>query len=121
MTKKEQRQAVFNKFDGHCAYCGCVLDKSWQLDHMIPVVRSLKTGVMEKPENDHIDNMMPACRSCNKDKSSESLENWRSLLANKIAILNRDISAYRFAKRYGLVAETEMPVLFYFEKIQGGE
>ena len=34
LTNK-QRMAVYNKFDGHCAYCGCEIDISdMQVDHI---------------------------------------------------------------------------------------
>lgn len=42
MNKKD-RQIVFNKFGGRCAYCGCELVKGWQLDHLQPVNRLQKT------------------------------------------------------------------------------
>jgi 5-methylcytosine-specific restriction endonuclease McrA len=42
MTKKE-RQIVFDKFGGKCAYCGCELIKGWHVDHLAPVVRRNKT------------------------------------------------------------------------------
>lgn len=33
MTKK-QRQEVYDKFGGRCAYCGCELGKRWHADHL---------------------------------------------------------------------------------------
>ncbi len=50
---KEQRMIVYNKFKGHCAYCGCLIDiKNMQTDH----IKSLEHGGA-----DDIDNMYPAC------------------------------------------------------------
>ena len=32
---KSQRQHVYEKYNGHCAYCGCELDiKDMQVDHI---------------------------------------------------------------------------------------
>ena len=34
---KKTRVAVYEKYDGHCAYCGKEIEyKNMQLDHMIP-------------------------------------------------------------------------------------
>lgn len=38
MTSKE-RQQVFDKTGGKCAYCGCELNKGWHVDHADPVKR----------------------------------------------------------------------------------
>lgn len=117
---KVNRNEIFNKFGGRCAYCGAILEQRWHADHLEPVVRCLHTGEMTKPENDNFGNMMPSCPSCNMDKSSMPLEVWRGLIENKINVLNRDVAVYRFAKRYGLVQETGKPVVFYFER-EGGK
>jgi len=39
MTKK-QRAEVFAKTGGKCGYCGCELDKTWHVDHMLPILRN---------------------------------------------------------------------------------
>lgn len=41
MTKAD-RDKVFNKYSGHCAYCGCELQKGWHVDHIQAVVRKFK-------------------------------------------------------------------------------
>ena len=57
---KDERMAVYRKTNGRCAYCGCVLEyKDMQVDHIIPI-----NGWSEQGE-DTMDNMLPACRSCN--------------------------------------------------------
>lgn len=42
MNKKD-REIIFNKYDGKCAYCGCELTKGWHADHMSPVHRLRKS------------------------------------------------------------------------------
>ena len=40
--KKAERQAIFDKYDGHCAYCGEKLQKGWHVDEIEPVGRLYK-------------------------------------------------------------------------------
>ena len=70
---------------------------------------------MEHPERMHIDNQMPSCPSCNINKHSMSLEEFRNLITGFIKSLNRDSVQYKVAKRYGLISETVKPIVFYFE------
>lgn len=114
---KLQRETLFGKYNGKCAYCGCELQKGWHVDHIEPIVRSWWNGTCEKPENKRIDNCNPACASCNIMKSSESLESFRNKISGFINSLNQYSTQYKFAKRYGLVAETNIKVKFYFENI----
>lgn len=135
--KKADRQRIFDKYGGRCAYCGCELQKGWHVDEVEPVRRSFKyrkdengksiwnqgKGVWEKdnvllhPERLHIDNQNPACASCNINKHSGSLEEFRSMIVHFITTLNRDSVQYKIAKRYGLIQETGIEVKFYFEKL----
>jgi 5-methylcytosine-specific restriction endonuclease McrA len=71
----------------------------------------------ENPENFNIDNQMPSCPSCNINKHSDSLENFRSLIQGFMKHLNEHNTQYKIAKRYGLVKEDIKPIIFYFEKI----
>ena len=126
--KKAEREQVRMKFGGHCAYCGVVLADRWHADHLEPVTRELiskqnpngtwrlDSGKPLKPENDHIGNMMPACAPCNISKGGQTLEGWRNWIAGHINSLNQYHPIYRLAKAYGLIAETQAPVVFYFEK-----
>lgn len=125
MTKKE-RETIFHKFGGCCAYCGCLLQKGWHADHIKPIRRKFKydkgkqkvvhTGECRYPKRECADNYFPACASCNINKHSMSIEEFRKLVSGFITSLNRDSVQYRIAKRYGLLQETEKPVTFYFEQ-----
>lgn len=42
MTKAD-RQKVFEKYGGRCAYCGCELTGRWHADHMSPIHRKTLT------------------------------------------------------------------------------
>lgn len=108
-----ERERVFSKTDGHCAYCGCELTiRDMQVDHVIPL-----NGWSEQGE-DTLDNMLPACRSCNHYKSRSTIEGFRRMLENQPAALMRDSTTYRIAVRYGLVIPNPQPVKFYFEKME---
>lgn len=114
---KLQREEVKQKFGGHCAYCGCVLGDKWHADHLEAVVRDLTTGKPEKPENDVIENLMPACPACNWNKRSMSLESWRNLLTHYRDVqVIRDCSQIRHLIRFGLVEFNQKPIVFHFEK-----
>jgi 5-methylcytosine-specific restriction endonuclease McrA len=118
-TKKE-RELIFKKYEGHCAYCGCELQKGYHIDHLEPVLREWwkKGSPMYKPENDTKSNLMPSCPSCNINKHSLSLENFRKLIENFIVSLNKNSTQYKIAKRYGLIIETKIEVVFYFEEYE---
>lgn len=106
-----ERQQVYEKCNGHCAYCGCELSiKDMQIDH----VQSL---YWHGGTND-MDNLLPSCRSCNHYKGSSTLENFRKNLERMPQVLMRDSVTYRIATRYGFVIPNEKKVVFYFEKLQ---
>ncbi|MDB5199160.1 MAG: hypothetical protein JWO92_1123 [Chitinophagaceae bacterium] len=151
--KKEDREIVFNKYAGRCAYCGCELQKGWHVDELEPVRRNRKwipahwgEGLKETaecnsdthpdtifrkwndgkwvadgckhPENFNIDNQNPACASCNINKHSMSLEQFRESIQQYVQSLNLYSVQYKIAKRYGLIEEINKPVVFYFETIK---
>lgn len=153
--KKKDREIVFNKYGGRCAYCGEPLQKGWHVDELLPCRRKYKTvsghyilkATGEKadvrhlteneftkdkfdfvprktisdgyshPERLHIDNQMPACASCNINKHSGSIEEFRKLIEGFMYHLNNISTQYKIAKRYGLVQETIKPIVFYFESV----
>lgn len=70
------------------------------------------------PEKLNIENQNPACASCNINKHSDTLENFRNLIAGFKKHLNEINTQYKISKRYGLVIEVDKPVIFYFETIK---
>lgn len=111
---KAERKAVYNKTGGHCAYCGCELKfEDMQVDHVAPLNGWSKQGT------DTLDNMLPACRSCNHYKSIMDIETFRSMVENMTAVLARDSVTYKNAVRFGLVIPNQHPIKFYFEKLEG--
>lgn len=132
---KVHRQAIYDKCNGHCAYCGQEITiKDMQIDHVMPVKRQMKfvekinergfaytvpvfAGTYDYPERLHIDNCLPSCRYCNNYKHDFSLEEFRNQLSKQLERAKNTSANYRMALRYGLVQETPKPIIFYFETI----
>lgn len=112
---KNDRKVVFEKYNGHCAYCGCdITMQNMQVDHLIPMKlyeKYAEVGV----DIDNMDNYMPSCRSCNHYKSSMTLDKFRSMISKMSDVLYRDSATYRNAVRFGQVVPNKKPVVFYFE------
>lgn len=132
--KKRDREIIRMKFNNRCAYCGCELKKGWHVDELLPVRRGWRykrdengnciedengRKIEEKyilyPERFNINNQMPACPSCNINKHSMELEDFRKLIGGFMKHLNEISTQYKIAKRYGLIKETIKPIKFYFE------
>ena len=105
--KKNQRKKVYDKYQGHCAYCGCKLElKDMQVDHIIP---------KSKGGSDDMENLNPSCWACNYYKSDQTIEWFRRQLPLLLPRLRRSF-IYRLALKYGLVEEKKKEVVFHFEK-----
>jgi 5-methylcytosine-specific restriction endonuclease McrA len=128
---KLERQIVFNKYEGKCAYCGSDLKKGWHVDHIEPIVRDFNynkskvrfeaTGTCRNPQNENLNNYNPSCASCNIQKNSFTIEQFRNNIKQFVKSLNEYSTQYKFAKRYGLVTETDIDVKFYFETYKNKE
>lgn len=105
---KEVRDEVFEKCSGHCAYCGEELQKSWHMDHVIPVVYG---------GPDDIINLMPSCSKCNNYKNAWSLEEFRRQLQMQVTRARKYSMNFRMAERYKQVVVQETPIVFYFETL----
>ena len=72
---------------------------------------------MLKPERNVVANMMPACKSCNLHKGGYSLDGWRDIIQRSAEIVRKQTSTFRAGERFGVIAVSEKPVRFYFERI----
>lgn len=143
--KKSDRQKIFDKYGGRCAYCGCILDNKWHVDHMLPIRRKKKivggywenqftedgkfnperkwierksvNDGCEHPERDVFENMIASCPSCNINKHGQSVEEFRDMITGFVNSLNKYNVNYKVAKRYGLIEETGKKLQFYFETL----
>ena len=105
---EQERIRIWNKLSGHCAYCGCEIKfKEMQADHVVPLYRGGK---------DEIDNLLPACRSCNHYKSTLTVEEFREQVSKWHERLLRDDVTYKNAVRFGQVIPKPHRPVFYFEE-----
>jgi 5-methylcytosine-specific restriction endonuclease McrA len=123
---KNIRSEVYNKYNGKCSYCGAELNGIFQVDHFVAkhrFVNEVRADYMPdhlkhltEADVNHIDNLMPSCVSCNNYKHSSRIEDFRKQISYLVSGLNKNSSQYKFAKRFGLIVETNIEFKFYFEK-----
>ena len=112
---KKTRIEVYNKYNGHCAYCGKEIEyKDMQLDHMIPRQRERFKRYTEE-EIECFENYMPSCRRCNHSKRSYSLENYRKFVEEIPRKLEERNYIYKVGLDYKLIEPHKHKVIFYFE------
>jgi 5-methylcytosine-specific restriction endonuclease McrA len=119
--KKIDREQVWLKCSGHCAYCGVEITmKQMQVDHIKPLYRNDNVTTLEvwgvERGTDDVDNLNPSCPRCNKWKSTYSLETFREIVQTSINRLERDTPNFRLARDYGLLKVTPDSVIFFFER-----
>ena len=99
MTRK-QRQQVYDKYNGRCAYTGKPLGDDWQVDHMISkadffyyAIKMVKKDVSPDEWRTRVDdlcrdgvndewNLVPSLRIVNHYKRSCNLEQFRQRMAD---------------------------------------
>lgn len=114
MTKK-QRQEIFNKFGGLCAYTGKPLGEDWQVDHVTPKDISL---------------LLPALRIINHYKRGKDLDLFRKAMITfhvRLKKLPRETSRdktkktieymHKVAEAFGITIDKPFAGKFYFETI----
>lgn len=115
---KAERQAVYDRYGGRCAYCGCKLDlKDMQVDHIESIRRHDLDDIYGKDVSwlNEINNLNPACRACNFYKGEMPLDFMREQLGEILKRLDK-VFIFRLAVKYGLVQITPKPIKFYFER-----
>lgn len=119
------RQTIFNKYNGRCAFCGSPLEKGWHIWDIMPIQTVVTNeGNIEKI-NIEDDNLMPACKECGsvriKNESGKmDIERFRKEIVH-MYLFCRDGAMYasslRRAIKFGLIVETGKQVKFYFETV----
>jgi len=112
---KALRLQVYNKYNGHCAYCGKeIAYKDMQVDHIVP---QNAHWFYEKGYVGHSENLNPSCRRCNHYKRANSLDLYRKLL---ISLHDRVRGQYicKVAEDYGIIKIEPWNGKFYFEEGQ---
>lgn len=119
---KAQRNELKKMFDGHCAYCGSQLGEKWHADHIEAIYRKWwSDNSPAKPENERIDNYFPACVPCNLFKTVFNLEQFRDELEKQTERAMKSSVNYRNAIRFGLIIETNKPIIFHFEQLKNNK
>lgn len=108
-SRREVKEAVWNKTGGRCWYCGSAINPfsryGFTSDHLIPISLG---------GEDSIDNLVPCCKKCNSSKGIKSLEEFRATMA-KPGEVRFSHEQVEFLKSIG----TELPkndYRFYFEE-----
>ena len=123
---KDMRKKVYEKYNGHCAYCGKeIKPEEMQVDHIIPLAHSIY-GPRDNAEKvrkmfddgsiNEIDNLMPACRACNFYKGINNIEGLRRRIRGELEHTCRSSFQTRLAMQYGMITYKEWDGKFYFEK-----
>lgn len=111
---KKTREAVYQKYAGHCAYCGrAIAYRDMQVDHLRP----RRAYNAEDEGTDDISNLMPSCRMCNHYKRANTLETFRRYI-QEIPKKLRENYIYKVGLAYRNVIEMEKPIVFYFEQME---
>ncbi|MGK0413231.1 MAG: 5-methylcytosine-specific restriction endonuclease McrA [Polaribacter sp.] len=124
---KIDREIVFNKYGGKCAYCGDSL-KRMQVDHIIPqrnFLDSIKKNYdipiflkhLKEDDLNHIDNLNPSCATCNNFKDTFSLRMFRKELEKQVNRAKKYSRNFRFALKFNQITETPKKIVFYFERL----
>lgn len=104
---KRVREIVYQKYNGHCAYCGKEITmKEMQCDH---IQSRYHNGT------DDISNLMPSCRACNFRKGTWTIDQFRNELREQARTLTKTFQG-RMSLQYGLIEYHDHPIVFYFEK-----
>ena len=110
--KQADRQKVFYKYGGKCAYCGCELTNGWHVDHINPKVYH--------GTND-FENLNPSCKYCNNYKCHSTLETFRmytkQMLNEKLHYLFKSKTKMQVAINMGAVKLEKWDGKFYFETL----
>ncbi len=128
---KKNREIVFKKFEGLCAYSGTPLKEDWQIDHLEPVVRDFKNGNFTYKKNDRLENLMPCQKIINHYKHSMSLEKFRSWILGGLherlkkmpknpksdKTIRRKIYLNEIANYFNIDENTPFCGKFYFETL----
>ena len=113
---KRQREAVFNKYGGRCAYCGCELTlRTMQVDHIKAVYASSLENNGVETQDDNLENLNPSCRQCNFYKGTLDIEQLQKKIMTTLYETCQNTFQAKLAKKLGMMVVTQFDK-FYFEK-----
>jgi len=125
---KIDRRKVLDKYDSRCAYCGYYITLSeMQVDHLLSK-RNFEQHIKNEwliPDYlkhltlldlNHIDNLMPSCKSCNNYKSANHIEYFRESIKSQCEKLYKNSPMVRLANRFSILTFEPKEIVFWFEK-----
>ena len=120
-VSKKKRQAVYDRLNGHCGYCGKPITmKQMQIDHMMP--QSCRTLTADKVNGEwvftthELTNLMSSCRQCNHYKRDLTVEGFRHIMKSLHERL-RAIYILKVGENFGMLEVKPFDGVFYFEKV----
>lgn len=115
---------LYSKYDGHCAFCGILLEDPWHISEINPINSVVLSNGSIIIGDTSYENLLPSCRYCNMTRIHNSpkshkidLEAFRNHLRRDIWFLTHN-PYYQKALRYGMIKEVKSEIEFYFEKVQ---
>lgn len=132
--KKADRQKVFEKFGGRCAYTGKELPEKWEIDHVEPKsswkFQQYDNDLKRIHDPNSIDNLVPALKIVNHYKRGKDLEMWRTFLLKlhiRLKKMPKKTRVKRTEKRkaylievashFGITVDKPFNGIFYFETL----
>lgn len=121
---KAQREIIFNKYGGRCAYCGCELVKGWHVSKLLSEAPEVNSKGEFLIKNDTIENKLPSCAACNMSRTRDNsgvtyttIEDFRKQILYNLEFV-QSFPYYQRCLRFGLIEEKKTEIVFYFEQIQ---
>jgi hypothetical protein len=124
------RDAIYNKYGGKCAYSGTLLEDDWQIDHFIPKCM-LDRYNPDKIDPNGLDNLMPTQKVINHYKRGLWLEDFRNLRLKNLHLrliklpksprvnvsIRRKKYMLKIAGYFGITPDKPFSGKFYFESL----
>ena len=105
-TEKAMRKLVYDKYGGHCAYCGV----------LIPPGESVMDRYYPN-KGDGYENLMPCCHACYRIKGGKTPREFQDYIEARRAKAQKG-EDYRYAKKFGLIVDS-MRLVFYYLRPEG--
>lgn len=118
---KRKQQAVWDKTNGHCWYCGKqlvigspsdpeskrIIAQWFVMDHVVPKTHG---------GSDHIHNLVPACWICNSTKGHKTFEQYRLYLSmRQVGMPYFTVEQIAWLQKQGFKVREVRPMKFWAE------
>lgn len=114
---KNTKEAVYNKYDGKCAYCGKEIESPAKMKYACinPNGEKLRfefeDGEMKLVDNDD-NNYIPVCERCKRHSGNMNVEEYREYITGKMKSKRK--TELKFAEEF----TEDGKIVFFFEKQQ---